>query len=105
MAEYDIVLQLLAPPAVDREELERSMFDVLRVVETEGKDIALGPVVAVDFEGRLIDLGFNVEADTPAQSQGKVGKLLHIIEQHSDVQFTETESRSRVSPQPVEVCV
>jgi hypothetical protein len=105
MAEYDIVLQLVAPPAVDREALERSMFDVLQVVETEGKDIALGPVVALDFEERMIDLGFNVEADTPAQSQSKVSKLLHIIEEHSDVQFTDSKAKSSASPEPVEICV
>jgi hypothetical protein len=105
MAEYDIALQLIAPPTVDREALERDMLDVLRVVETHGKDVALGPVVALDFEERSIDLGFSVEAETPAQSQGLVTDLLHMIESQSDVQFTETESKMAVAATHAEVCV
>ena len=104
MAEYDVVLQLIAPPSVDRGALERNMFDVLRVVETEGKDVAMGPVVSLDFTERMIDLGFSLEADTPGQSQNLVGDLLHIIERHSDVQFTATETKSSVALTHAEVC-
>jgi|GEM_PF-4302555 len=102
MAEYNVVLQLIAPPSVDRDVLEQNMLDVLRIVEVHGKDIALGPVVSVDFADRAIDLGFSAEAATMAQSQNMVAELLQIIEQRSKVHFTETEAKSSVAACPAE---
>jgi hypothetical protein len=104
MAEYDIVLQLIAPPTVDRDDMERHMMDVLQVVETHS-ETAMGPVVAVDFERCAIDLGFNVEASSPGESQRLVSDLLRIIEEHSAVQFTETGTRSTVAAAHEPVCV
>jgi len=104
MAEYDIVLQIIAPPTVDRDDLERNMLDVLHVVETHGKDIALGPVVALDFTERLIDLGFSVEAETPSRAQSMTGDLLRIIENESDVQFSQTETKSAIAATHAELC-
>jgi hypothetical protein len=105
MAEYDVVLQLIAPSIVDRDDLERNMLDVLQVVETHGKDIALGPVVALDFAGRLIDLGFSVEADTPGRAQSMASDLLQIIETESDVQFSETATKSAAAATHAGICV
>lgn len=97
MTEYDIVLQLCAPAAVDHDALEGHMYEVLRVVETHAEDIALGAVVAVDFESRHIDLGFNVEADSLEQSQSRVHEVLRIIETHSEVNFTPTAGSSSIA--------
>lgn len=97
MTEFDIVLQLCAPPTVDRDGLEEHMYEVLRVVETHAEDIALGAVVAVDFESRHIDLGFNVEADSLEQSQSRVYEVLKIVEDHSDVKFTPIATSSSLA--------
>jgi hypothetical protein len=96
MSEYDIVLQLCAPASVDNDLLENQMYEVLGVVEQRAEDIALGPVVAVDYDERIIDLGFNVEAPTLEQSQQRVADVLKLIEQYTDVQFTPTATSSSV---------
>lgn len=97
MAEFDIVLKLCAPPSVDRDALEGGMYEVLQVVENYADYIALGPVVAVDFEGRFIDLGFNVEADALAQAQALVAHVLRVIDEHTTVHFTPSEASAKVT--------
>jgi hypothetical protein len=96
MAEYDIVLQLCAPPSVDRDTLESHMYEVLAVVESHAEN-ALGPVVAVDFESQQIDLGFSVEAQSLEASQNRVFEVLHVIEQYSPVSFTPTATSASVA--------
>lgn len=106
MAEYDIVLQLMAPENVSDDDLESSMLAVLEAVERHAADIALGPVVAADLDRRLIDLGFNVEAVSPGESQGKVGQVLQIIEAHTQVQFSATNAEASNSEAHQEaVCI
>jgi hypothetical protein len=106
MTEYDIVLQLCAPPTVDRDLLESHMYEVLDVVEKHASDTALGPVVAVNFEGRQIDLGFNVEASSLEAAQSRVNDVLRVIEMHSEVAFTPTAtSASLVADGADHLCV
>jgi len=100
MAEYEIVLQLRAPAGVNDDALEGHMLDVLGVVEAHAEDVALGPVVSVDFGGHHIDLGFCVEAASLEQANARVAQVLQIIEQHTDVQFTPTAASSSVATEP-----
>jgi hypothetical protein len=100
MAEYEIVLHLRAPANVDDDALEEHMLDVLGVVESHAEDVALSPVVAVDFAKHHIDLGFCVEADTLEQAHSKVAQVLQRIERHTEVQFTPTAATSSVARDP-----
>lgn len=97
MSEYDIVLELCAPPSVDNGLLESHMFDVLAVVEQHAEDIALGPVVSVDFDKGLIDLGFNVEAQSLEHAQNRVREVLGIIEVNTEVNFTPTATSASIA--------
>lgn len=97
MAEYEIVLQLRAPGEVGNEALEEHMLEVLGVVEGHARDVALGPVVAVDLEKRHIDLGFCVEAESLEQAQSRVASVLRTIEEYSAVQFTPVAASSNVA--------
>jgi hypothetical protein len=102
MAEYEIVVYLRAPADVDDEVLERHMLDVLGVVEQHAEQIALAPVVAVDFGKRHIDLGFSVEADSLELANAQMGEILQIIERNTDVQFTPTAASSSVATSPAD---
>lgn len=88
MAEFEIVLQLCAPPGIERDALEGDMFDVLAVVEDRAADIALGPVVAVDFAEREIELAFSVQAADVRGANDAVGKVLGIIGSDTGVDLT-----------------
>ncbi len=94
MTDYDIVLQLCAPPTVNRDRLEEHMYGVLGVVEDHADEIALGPVVAVDFEDRLIDLAFTVQASSLEQAQQRVLDVIGIVEAKADLGFTPTATSS-----------
>ncbi|HEV3002412.1 MAG TPA: hypothetical protein VGW75_16840 [Solirubrobacteraceae bacterium] len=90
MHESEIILKLSTEnPAVDDETLEEHMFAVLHAVE-EYADSALGPVVAVDFDNRTIELAFSLLHDTQSQAQKIVSDVLKVIEAHTPVSFGET---------------
>lgn len=99
MAEYEIVLQLCAPEGVDREALETDMFEVLSVVEDRAADVALGPVVAVDFAAREIELAFIVEADDVQGAHAAVGRVLQTIDSASDVNLTPRVTTTSATPE------
>lgn len=100
MPEYEIVLQLLAPKNVDDGTLEEQMLAILSVVEDHAKDVALGPVVAVDLSKRLIDLGFCVAAESLEEANNGVAQVLRVIEEHTEVSFTPTSASSNIVTSP-----
>jgi hypothetical protein len=88
MRESEVVVQLMAAnPEIPDESLEEHMFAVLEAVEQHAADIALGPVVAVDFDAHAIELAFCVCHRTQADAQQKIADVMAVVEQHTPVKF------------------
>lgn len=72
------------------------MFEVLATVEDRAAELALGPVVAVDFAAGEIELAFSVLAANVQGAHDAVGRVLHLIDSDTDVKLTpEPQQRAR----------
>lgn len=92
MYESEIILKLTTSnPSLDESALEDHMFAVLDAVE-EHAESALGPVVAVDFDEKTIELAFSLCHNAQSEAQQVVSDVLKVIEAHTPVSFGETTS-------------
>lgn len=77
--ESQVRIRLCATGDANRETLESGAFAVLEAVEKFAAAIALGPVVACDFEASEIELEFTVEGQG-SQLHACIGEVLSVIE-------------------------
>lgn len=96
MNESQVVIWLAATDEEASEELlEEHMFAVLEAVEEYATDTAEGPVVAVDFDKRAIELAFSLNHETQSEAQRKIAEVLQVVERHTPVSFEGTDSSVR----------
>ncbi len=74
-------------PDITEEQLEDQMFEVLEAVEEHAPEVALGPVVAVNFTERFIELAFTVCHEAQSEAQRKIAEVVALIEQHTSLSF------------------
>lgn len=90
MHESEIILRLTTTDSsIDDTTLEEHMFAVLDAVEQYAES-ALGPVVAVDFDDRSIELAFSLCHQTQSEAQRVVSDVFKVIEANTPVSFGET---------------
>lgn len=93
MHESEIILNLkAADPSISDDALEQHMFAMLDAVE-EHVESALGPVVAVDFDHRAIELAFSLCHETQSDAQQVITDALRAIESKTPIAIVESTSR------------
>lgn len=91
----------LAADGLSREELERGAFTALDAVETGAAHIALGPVVACDFDEGHIELEFTLEGVHGSAIHQRIGEVLAEIEKVLPLAI---ERRSQTAAAPAAMC-
>jgi hypothetical protein len=90
----DVCTELVARAPRSREQLEQDAFRMLDAIESEVAEIAIGPVVACNFEKPSIDLMFCIEGSSTEDVHRRVGAVAEVIERV----FSEGELRTSTAP-------
>jgi hypothetical protein len=99
----EMILTLTAAEPMSEKELEQHMFEVLEVVERDGPDRVLGPVVAANFDAGQIELLFTARADTISGAQALVAEVIATVERHTDINFTGAGTSAREPDRELEL--
>ncbi len=90
----DACAELVARTARSEEQLEQDAFRMLDAIESEVGEIAIGPVVACNFEKSSIDLMFCIEGSSTEDVHRRVGAVAEVVKRA----FAEGELRTSTAP-------
>jgi hypothetical protein len=77
-----LVCGVLEPPSARTSgDLEQAVIQIMGVLEGDASGIAIGPVVACDFQASSIDVRFSVEADSSAEVHGRISRITQLIDE------------------------
>jgi hypothetical protein len=101
-AEFQALLHLACEPNDDRD-LAAVAELTLEALKAEAAGLALGPVVGIDLDQRIVEIEMTIEASSASEVHQKMGLILGAIERGAPnlrVQDS-SASRSRDEPEPV----
>lgn len=93
--EADVFLEMQMADPMSEEVLDANSDDVMDALLEHAADLALGPVVALNMASCSIKLRFNVLGKNDAEIHKKIGKILAIIEQHTELEMVRSSVESR----------
>ena len=101
-AQFQVLLDLGTEPNDDRQ-LAVVAEQVLDALIAEAAGLALGPVVGIDLDRRVVQVEMTVEAASPSEVHQKMGLILGALERGAPFLLVQdsSASRSRVDePEP-----
>jgi hypothetical protein len=93
--EFDVIVTLQSPAVLAPDVLEDHMFQVLEAVEKHAGDLALGAVTSANFKDSSIELAYTVMADSLSEAKAVDSKIMAVVEQHTDLNFSGSDSSWR----------
>jgi hypothetical protein len=103
--EFQALLHLAPEPNDDRDLAEVAEL-TLRALQTEAAGLALGPVVCIDLDRRVVEIELTVEATSASEVHQKMGLILGALERGAPFLLVQDSSASRSpslesEPEPV----
>jgi len=90
--EANVLIEFRMIEPMSAEVLDANSDDVLDAVVDHAADIALGPAIALNPATCSIKLRFDVLAKNDAEIHGRVGKVIAIIEEKTDLEIVVSRS-------------
>jgi hypothetical protein len=101
--EFQALLHLAPEPNDDRD-LAAVAELTLEAMETEAAGLALGPVICIDLDRRIVEIELTVEATSASEVHQKMGLTLGALERDAPFLLVQDSSASRSQvqePEPV----
>lgn len=96
-AEFQTLLRLVPEPSDDHD-LETVAAHALEALLSEARGLALGPVVSVDLDERMVEVEMTIEAASASEAHQKIGLVLGALERGAPFILRDsTASRSDVT--------